>query len=195
MLCGNCGKREVEVLVKQVVGDEVQDIHLCRRCAEELGFLSSQLPSIMISFSLHDAEVPQPKKIIRLQSKRDEEKSDGITCPSCGMAYKEFRKGGLLGCPECYQAFRFPLGARLQRVQGAESHWGGTAKMFSDIAVLDEEAHMEEQNLQYSREEKDASIRRLNEEIKDAVLREEYERAAKLRDLLNPLLEDDEATC
>lgn len=195
MLCGNCGKREVEVLVKQVVDNEVQDINLCRVCAEELGFLSSQIPSITISFSLHDIDVPQQKKIVRLQSKRDEEKCDGIVCPDCGMAYGEFRSGGVLGCPACYQAFRFPLGAKLQRVHGAESHWEGTAKMFSEIAVLDDEARLDEQNLRYSKEEKEASIQRLNDEIKDAVLREEYERAAKLRDLLKPLLEDDKPAC
>lgn len=195
MLCGNCGKREVEVLVKQVVNNEVQDINLCRVCAEELGFLSSQLPSITISFSLHEVDEPQRKKIVRLQSRRDDEKFDGIVCPECGMMYGEYRNGGILGCPECYQAFRFPLGAKLQRIQGAESHWNGTSKMFSDIAVLDDEAISGEQDLRYTKEEREASIKRLYEEIEDAVSREEYERAAKLRDLLRPLLEDEKPSC
>ena len=195
MLCGNCGKREVEVLVKQVVNNEVQDINLCRVCAEELGFLSSQLPSITISFSLHEVDEPQRKKIVRLQSRRDDEQFDGIVCPECGMVYGEYRNGGILGCPECYQAFRFPLGAKLQRIQGAESHWDGTSKMFSDIAVLDDEAISAEQDLRYTKEEREASIKRLYEEIGDAVSREEYERAAKLRDLLRPLLEDEEPSC
>ena len=195
MLCGNCGKREVEVLIKQVVNNEVQDINLCRVCAEELGFLSSQLPSITISFSLREMDEPQRKKIVRLQSKHDDEKFDGIVCQECGMIYGEYRKGGILGCPECYQAFRFPLGAKLQRIQGAESHWDGTSKMFSDIMVLDEEAILAEQDLRYTKEERDASIRRLHVEIDDAVSREEYERAAKLRDLLKPLLEDEEPIC
>ncbi len=195
MLCGNCGKREVEVLVKQVVNNEVQDINLCRVCAEELGFLSTQLPSITISFSLHEMDAPQRKKIVRLQSKRDEEKYDGIVCPACGMVYREFRNRGILGCAECYQAFRFPLGAKLQQIQGAESHWEGTSKLFSDIAVLAPETISEEQNLEYTNEEREADIRRLKGEIDDAVSREEYERAAKLRDLLKPLLEGEEPTC
>lgn len=195
MLCGNCGKREVEVLVKQVVDNEVQDINLCRVCAEELGFLSAQLPSITISFSLHEVDAPQRRKIVRLQSKRDEEKYDGIVCPACGMAYREFRSGNILGCAECYQAFRFPLGARLQQIQGAESHWDGTSKLFSDIAVLDPETISAEEDREYTNEERETGIRRLKEEIDDAVLREEYERAAKLRDLLKPLLEDENPTC
>ena len=195
MLCKHCGKREVEVMVKQVVDNEVQDIDLCRVCAEELGFLSRELPSITISFSMREVDLPQRKKIARRQSLRDEEKNDRILCPNCGMAYKEFRNSGLLGCPECYQAFRFPLGARLQKLQGAESRWNGTTKMFSDIAVLDTEGTTDERNLKLSREQREANIRRLNDEIKDAVQREEYERAAGLRDLLKAILEENEPTC
>lgn len=195
MLCGNCGKREVEVLIKQVVNNEMQDFNLCRVCAEELGFLSSQQPSITISFSLHEADEPQRRKIVRVQTKRDDAKFDGILCPGCGMTYGEYRNEGILGCPECYQAFRFPLGAKLQRIQGAESHWDGTSKMFSDIAVLGDEAVSLERDHRQAKEEREAGIRRLREEIEDAVSREEYERAAKLRDLLKPLLEDEEQIC
>ena len=38
MLCSNCGKREVEVLIKQVTNQETSDLNLCRICAEEMGF-------------------------------------------------------------------------------------------------------------------------------------------------------------
>lgn len=195
MLCGNCGKREVEVLVKQVVKGEVLDINLCRICAEELGFLSSQQPSITISFSMHEVDAPRRRKVIRLQSKIGDEKHDGLTCPECGMTYHEYKSGGVLGCAGCYQAFRFPLGAKLQSIQGAESHWVGTSKIFSEIGVLNEEDVLVEAKARHTEGQREASIKRLNEEMKDAVSREEYERAAKLRDLLRPLLMDEEPLC
>lgn len=195
MLCKNCGKREVEVLIKQVINDEVEDINLCRLCAEELGFLSSQLPSITISFSLREVDDSQRKKIVKLYSKKDEEKFDGIVCPECGILYRDVRKDGLLGCPECYQAFRFPLGVRLQLIQGAESHWEGTSRVFSEIAVLDPDELSRARLLEQAKEEKEAAVRKLKHEIEDAAAREDYETAARLRDRLKSLREEDDGIC
>ena len=37
-----------------------------------------------------------------------------ITCEQCGMTYGEFKKGGMVGCAACYDAFREPMTALLQ---------------------------------------------------------------------------------
>ncbi|MDR2779724.1 MAG: hypothetical protein LBB28_01200, partial [Synergistaceae bacterium] len=137
MLCDNCGKNEVEVLLKQVINNEVRYINLCRACAEEMGFISSSVPSITISFSISE-DAPKQRKLRRIQPKK-REAVDLMSCPSCGMKFISFRESGLLGCPACYEAFRFPLGAFLQKTQGAESHWVGTSSMFKDIGLMSEE--------------------------------------------------------
>lgn len=188
MLCSYCGKREVEVLIKQVVNQEVHDLSLCRECAEEMGFISPDIPGIAISFSLNEADLQKQKKMLRLQ-KRAEVINDALVCPSCEMAYKEFRQTGLLGCPKCYESFRFPLGAYLQRVQGAESHWGGMSEVFSDIKVLEQKECAECKTTLC--DEQQADIKRLELDIADAVSREDYERAAELRDTLRLLLSCD----
>lgn len=189
MLCSYCGKREVEVLIKQVVNQEAHDLNLCRECAEEMGFISPDVPSITISFSLNETDVQKQKKIMRAQSKKAETMRDALSCPACKMEYREFRVKGLLGCPKCYESFRFPLGAYLQRIQGAESHWGGMSDMFDDIKTLERRNFSAHENTLH--DERQASIKRLREDIADAVSSENYERAAELRDTLKRLLPHD----
>ncbi|MDR1482158.1 MAG: UvrB/UvrC motif-containing protein [Synergistaceae bacterium] len=194
MLCGNCGKREVEVLIKQVVNQEVHNLSLCRVCAEELGFIAPDVPSITISFSLNDPDTQNQRKVKRLQhnAKRGALAHDSLACSSCGLEYSAFRESGMLGCAGCYEAFRFPLGAWLQKEQGAESHWDGMSGMFAGLGVVDD--GWSAPNGDKIRDELRSNIMRLKLELEDAVSREDYERAAQLRDVISPLLlsNDDE---
>ncbi len=189
MICSNCGKREVEVLIKQVINQEVHNLNLCRVCAEQMGFLSPDTPSITISFSLSDAEPVRPKKKRNAVRQRREELENALACAECGTVYGAFRETGLLGCAKCYESFRFPLGAYLQEVQGAESHWGGMSGMFSDI-VLAEDQTKQNAARRAERTNRDSEIDRIRSEIEEAIAGEAYERAAELRDMLKPLLAD-----
>jgi protein arginine kinase activator len=99
------------------------------------------------------------------------------------MKFITFRESGLLGCPDCYEAFRFPLGAYLQKTQGAESHWIGTSGMFRDIELLSREIAGDIETAENN--ESNENIARLKLELNEAVAREDYERAAQLRDMLS----------
>jgi protein arginine kinase activator len=186
MLCDNCGKREVEVLIKQVVNHEVHHLNLCRVCAEEMGFISTEIPSITISFSLVEPDVTKQRRLRRVSAKKKEQFDDTLVCSSCGTKFGEFREEGLLGCPKCYEAFRFPLGAMLQKVQGAESHWDGTSVIFSEIGPSD--AERESAAERDKRRELVENIARIRFEMNEAISREDYERAAELRDILAPMV-------
>lgn len=184
MLCHKCKKRDVEVLIRQVINHEVQNLNLCRVCAEEMGFISPDMPSITISFSLNDKDARMFGKGGNVGVKEHEHKErqhDECVCDSCGMKYEQFKETGLLGCPACYVSFRFPLGVYLQKEQGAESHWGGDSEMFADLKVLADENPFSKE---YVKSERDARLVRLKAELSDAVLCEEYERAAGLRDAI-----------
>jgi protein arginine kinase activator len=185
MLCENCGKREVEVLIKQVADKEVNHLNLCRVCAEEMGFMSPLIPSITISFSIGE-DIPKQKKVKRVQPRKKEQFHDSLACPSCGMKFSAFREEGLLGCPSCYEAFRFPLGAYFQKTQGVESHWGGTSETFSGIGIVTDE--MIRETLDTRKRGLDEDIAKLKLEMDEAISREDYERAAELRDMLIPLV-------
>ena len=85
------------------------------------------------------------------------------------MTYGEFQKCGMLGCAACYQAFKTPMTALLQRVHGNTQHAGrvpGGAHSGTSIRM---------------------NIDRLKQKLQKAIADEEYEQAAKLRDTIRAL--------
>lgn len=93
-----------------------------------------------------------------------------LRCPHCGITFDEFRTKGRFGCPRDYEVFRERLNPLLDKIHGAHRHTGrlpgGRETMDTDRA--DE-------------------LLRLRRELKEAVHREEYEKAAKLRDRIQTL--------
>ena len=85
------------------------------------------------------------------------------------MTYQEFQKCGMLGCANCYQAFKEPMTALLQRVHGNTQHAGrvpGGVHSGTSIRM---------------------NIDRLKQKLQKAIADEEYEQAAKLRDAIRAL--------
>jgi protein arginine kinase activator len=185
MLCDNCGKNEVEVLIRQVVDDEVKNFNLCRSCAEKMGFISPIMPSITISFSIGESP-PKQRKVRKPPSKRREQSFESACCPTCGLDFSSFRETGILGCPDCYESFRMPLGIFLHKTQGAESHWVAS-DAFGEIGVRSGGMNRRT-DIPAEKAENRGNITRLRLELNEAISREDYERAAQLRDMLAPLV-------
>ncbi|MBR1558757.1 MAG: UvrB/UvrC motif-containing protein [Clostridia bacterium] len=102
------------------------------------------------------------------QSRQEAEYEDCV-CEQCGMTYPEFQKGGMLGCANCYNAFRAPLTALLQRVHGNTQHAGRVpGGVHSGVSIR-------------------MNIERLKQKLQRAIADEEYEQAAKLRDAIRAL--------
>lgn len=93
-------------------------------------------------------------------------------CPHCGLTYDEFKSVGRLGCPKDYEVFRQNLDPLLEKIQGGVQHVG---KM----------PHNLDKKMQRQQE-----INRLQKELELAVSREEYEKAAELRDGIQKLREE-----
>jgi len=163
MLCQICKKREATIHFTNVVGSEVQKIHLCKYCAEEKGFdylkksniEKSDLLSGLISSSLQTA------------SGADK----GDRCDNCGMKYSAFKKKGVLGCSHCYEVFRDHLHPLLRSIHGNTTHTGKVPPRYM----------------------KEVSGKRrimaLREELEKVIEEENYERAAEIRDEIK-LLQD-----
>ncbi len=90
--------------------------------------------------------------------------SDKKTCPVCGITFAEFRKGGRLGCAYDYVAFESDLEPLLVNIHGALAHAGKTP---SNQSGSPERQHR---------------LMQLKTEMKNAVEKEDYETASKLRD-------------
>lgn len=78
-------------------------------------------------------------------SPREEGNRD--VCPRCGMTFAEFSRTGLLGCAECYNAFRARILPTVQRLQGSLLHKGeGPAEgAGKDYDFILEQEHLKEE--------------------------------------------------
>lgn len=83
-------------------------------------------------------------------------------CSNCGMTMTKFRSEGRLGCARCYTDLNEELQPILRSVQGKLQHTGARPKTV----------------------QKTDKIAEMRSQLEDAVKMENYEKAAKLRDLI-----------
>jgi protein arginine kinase activator len=96
-----------------------------------------------------------------------------LTCTGCGLTYTEFRQRGRLGCSECYKVFREPLARLLEKIHGGRQHLGKIPARAGE-------------GLRRERE-----LIELRRELTEVIHREEYERAAQIRDRLRQMEAED----
>ena len=152
MLCDECGKLPAEVLMTAVVNGQATSRHLCRDCIKK--YKAGDLQGVLAAV---------------LSAMAQNQQCPDIICPKCGLSYAEFQKKGLLGCAECYQAFREHLLPLITRVQGRTQHAGRRPPV-----------NPQEQE----RLDRAQQLRALMEA---AVAMENFEEAARLRDELRAM--------
>lgn len=160
MLCQNCGRNDATTHIKRIVDGESTELHLCSSCASHLGYAG-----LFTGFgggigSLLSRFFPEAA----LPPAEDVER-----CPGCGASFDEIVRTGTMGCAECYDIFYDRLKPSLSRIHGRATHVGKSSLTTDD------------------RSERRAEIRRLEEERNEAVRKEEYEKAAVLRDRIREL--------
>jgi protein arginine kinase activator len=158
MMCGECNEKRAIIRYAETTDGRLSTWNLCEECARRRGVapLLSTFAGPLVNILMGLLE----------ESRESEEESSGAVCPQCGLSYGDFRRSGKLGCGVCYETFREELRPLIRRVHGSTSHAGR--------APLELERDFD------SRTE----LKRLKNELRDAVRREEYERAAELRDLI-----------
>ncbi|MBD3178895.1 MAG: hypothetical protein GF417_04450 [Candidatus Latescibacteria bacterium] len=167
MLCQICKKREATIHFTNVVGSDVQKIHLCKYCAEEKGFdylKKSNIEKSDLLSGLIDSS---------LGKGTGSKKQD--SCGNCGMKYSAFKKNGVLGCSQCYDIFRKHLHPLLRSIHGNTRHTGKVPPRYIR---------------EVSGKRKVISLR---EELEKVIEEENYERAAEIRDEIKALEEGKEA--
>lgn len=175
MLCENCGNNEANVKYTQIVNGNKKVMHLCDKCAEEMGVgnFSMKMPISMTDFigDFFD-EYEDALALPTFVKKATREK-----CENCGLTYNEFVKTGLLGCPKCYETFEERLRPVIKNIQGNIKHIGRTPERISKNEIKRQEPKTAKKcEVKVSKEEK------LQEELKRAIKEERYEDAAKIRD-------------
>jgi len=144
------------VHLTDIVNGHKKELHLCQDCAEQQQLLKQQ-------------ELNLPAILQTLIGQHIGQLTDELarlTCPACGIKYMEFRAEGRLGCPHDYSAFRIGLEPLLQRIHRSCQHVGKTPRCHRGDATLQ------------------AELVELRQQLRATVEAENYEEAARLRDLL-----------
>jgi protein arginine kinase activator len=154
MKCQVCSS-PATVHVANLVNGKKHVTHLCQRCAEEQELLKQD-----------DLNLPALlQALIGQHAGQWTQDLARLTCPACGIKYMEFRNSGRLGCPNDYDVFRAGLSPLLERIHRSRRHVGKAPRRRADQDLL-------------------CAVVDLRRRLKEAVDDEDYEEAARLRDLL-----------
>lgn len=159
MICEVCKKNKAVVHFINIVNGKKKHKMLCEECALKINNISIEEDlKEELNFS----------KILNglldyMDNYKDDETSE-IVCKKCGRTYKEFRESGICGCSECYKVFS----KKYNFLEGKE-HTGKIPKG-------------KREKIKNKR-----SIYNLKEELKELIEKEEFEKAAILRDKLKDL--------
>ncbi|MFH1837791.1 MAG: UvrB/UvrC motif-containing protein [Candidatus Omnitrophota bacterium] len=163
MKCNICGIKDASVHLTEVINDQVTKLHLCEKCAKEKSDeMQSHFGLTDLLSGLMDMGSPVDGGAF--------EESLTVKCPVCSMTFYDFQKTGRLGCGECYNAFSKNLSELLKKIHGSDRHVGKRP------LIEKKEGDRDKQDIQ-----------RLRDELNDLVDREEFEKAAILRDRIRDM--------
>jgi len=135
------------------------ELHLCAACAQAAGF---DVPAAA-------EPVIQMIKKVAISAAAAGTRSEKA-CPTCGATLADIRKAGLLGCPDCYEAFVEHLEATIERAHGGRTAHCGKCPRRRGLSI-----------------DRERRLKQITRELEEAVAAEQYERAARLRDELRGL--------
>lgn len=164
MLCQNCEKNEATTHIKQIINGDMTENHLCSECAAHLGYtdmfsgFNFGLSGLFGSLLGDMMPALSAEKVVR--------------CEKCGCSFDDIVREGRVGCAECYDVFYDKLAPTIQKIHGKIKHSGKTS-----TAV----------NYAPKQETKEEKIAKLRAMMDDAVSKQEFENAAKIRDAIKAL--------
>ncbi len=164
MLCQNCGKNEATTHIKQIINGDMAESHLCSECASHLGY-SDMFSGFGLNLSeLFGGFLGDTKPAIA--------SGNAPRCPKCGSSFDEIVRDGRVGCADCYRTFYDRLLPSIQRIHGKIKHSGKTAPVAPAQPKIETKAE---------------KIEKLKAAMNDAVTKQDFENAAKIRDEIKAL--------
>lgn len=169
MICEDCRQRPASVHFSQSVGGQKTELHLCSGCANRRGGAQFWVDPNFMGVNLFSQGVNLFSHLAQPPASPSPPRAPGGTCPSCGLGYQQFLNSSLLGCPDCYAAFREPLDQLMRQFQAGPRHQGKIPLRQGGTTRLRRR------------------IQQIRGELQQAVEREQFERAATLRDEMRAL--------
>lgn len=165
MLCQECGQRQATLHFTKIVNGEKTEFHICEVCAKEKGEV---LPGMSNTFSIHNL-LSGLLNFETAGGNLGQDVKQTHQC-SCGLTYAQFSRSGRFGCANCYKTFGDKLEPLFRKVHsGNVNHYGKIPKRSGTRIKLKRE------------------LQDLKERLQQAIVQEEFEEAAQLRDKIREL--------
>lgn len=158
MKCQKCTKAATLHITEVLSDDQYEELHLCEECAQKYLYE----PQAKNAGGKNHTTTPA-------EEADDSGNAHSPECPLCGIKFVEFRNSGRLGCPHDYQEFRSDLTPLLENIHGETRHCGKTPRRLP-------------QN-----KETQSELMQLRKQLHQAVVKEAYEDAARIRDRIRKL--------
>ncbi len=172
MLCEKCKKKKATVFYNENLGGKTRSCSLCADCADVMrrtGELEDASLPAHSGFGCSEnamfgnlCGIHVPHNIAAAR-----------TCPVCSSTLSGISESGNVGCASCYQTFREELCAAVHSLPDDTRYPGRTPRKFR------------------LRQERAARAALLRDQMKQAVLAEDFETAALLRDQIHTLQAQD----
>jgi len=174
MLCEICGKNPATIHIQEIIYSEKKTLHICKDCANKKEAAKEMLSGLDLAQLMFNINSEIPTNIAS-QNMKIEVPPD-IKCPVCGWNFIQFTSTGRLSCPACFKTFRPILDQAIKNMHKGCMHVGKRPRSSA------------------KREDKTDDVKtisnrisELQKKLEDHVNREEYEKAAQIRDLINDL--------
>ncbi|MBQ3969839.1 MAG: UvrB/UvrC motif-containing protein [Clostridia bacterium] len=168
MLCQSCKNKQATTHIKSIVNGELTEMNLCSECAAKNGY-GNVFEHFFDIGSLMSGFMGEPSSL-----------AVETHCPNCGVTFAQISKGGRVGCAKCYDVFYDRLLPSIKRIHGNTVHTGKRLRkpqlQSGSAAVSEAEPAKQPSKLDI-----------LNEKLKTAIEKQEFEQAAKLRDEINEI--------
>ncbi|MGB2863089.1 MAG: UvrB/UvrC motif-containing protein [Sedimentisphaerales bacterium] len=158
MQCQICNKNDATIHLTEIADGVRTEMHICEQCAIEQDIaVKSHIPinellSNLLAVQPSDDELSGPSE-------------QKLACPNCGFTLAQFRKEGVLGCPSDYEVFEKTLLSLIDKAHDGKTTHCGKIPLKTP---QDTKKQMEMLNLR--------------QQLEAAVISEDYELAAELRD-------------
>lgn len=178
MLCSNCGQNEAAVYISRNINGKVTSGMYCRECAAKMGAGGLGLLSGLDLVGMLGAAKDKPKKIPLGSS------DPSKRCTACGRSFNEIASSGMVGCAVCYKSFADELDGTITGIHGTAVYTGRHPGKNEPVIEPLENIIKDQADPQPVMDTAAGEGTDLRALLLEAVKNENYEEAARLRDLI-----------
>lgn len=160
MLCEVCREKDADIVFKTVTGNQVATKAMCMGCANAM---QQDMIKMFLALGFRKDQIDGGNEPAEAQKVMPR-----YLCAHCGRPFDHLDDSTMAGCPACYDAMRDELAG----------HFAGQG-----VEKVPEKPEVEQE----AERRVNASAQELKYQLMEAVIREDFEEAAKLRDQIRQM--------